>query len=119
YPAAYENQSAFDFIKVVPTTWDETRVLNGLPGEYITIARRNGDQWFVGAMSNWNPSELELPLTFLGSGRLTAQIYSDAPDSDRYPKQVRIETRRVNSATRLKIQLASGGGCAIQIQPTR
>ena len=69
----------------MPTSWDETKVLNGLPGEYITIARRHGDEWFLGSMTSWVPRELELPLEFLGAGRYRAEVYADADDADRLP----------------------------------
>jgi alpha-glucosidase len=119
YPAAYEGQPAFQFIKDAPATWDETRVLNGDPGEYITMARRRGDQWFLGSMTNWTPRSLEVPLTFLGSGRYTAEIYADAPDADRVPTNVAVQKQPVDRTTRLKLQLASGGGCAVRFVPAK
>jgi len=119
YPAAYENQPAFAFIKSVPTSWDETRVLNGLPGEYITVARRCRNEWFLGSMSNWTARQLDISLAFLGPGKYKAEIYSDAPDADRFPKKIRVETKTVKSTARLKLQLASGGGCAIRFFPAK
>ncbi len=84
-PAAYKDQPSFEFIKAAPATWDETRAINGLPGEYVTLARRKGNEWFVGSMTNWNARELDLPLAFLGAGKYRAEIYADAPDADRFP----------------------------------
>ena len=72
-PKAYEDQPAFEFIRHCPTTWDETRVLNGRPAEYITVVRRSGNMWFLGAMTNWDAREIEVPLRFLGSGRYTGR----------------------------------------------
>jgi alpha-glucosidase len=114
HPSAYENQPSFDFIKNVPATWDETKVLNGVPGEYVTIARRHGNEWFLGSMTNWNPRGLDLPLTFLGAGRYRAEIYADAADADRFPKHVSIAKKTVDRRTRLKAQLAPGGGYAVR-----
>lgn len=119
YPAAYENQPAFEFIKEVPATWDETKVLNGIPGEFITIARRSGGDWFLGSMSNWKPRDLDVSLDFLQPGRYLAEIYSDAKDAGRAPKHVSIEKKRVNSSTHLKLRLAPGGGCAIRLRLLR
>ena len=119
HPSAYEGQPAFEFIKSVPATWDETRVLNGEPGEYITIARRRGNEWFLGSMTNWTPRQLDLALTFLGAGRYTAQIYADAADADRFPKNVVIEKQQVDSSTHLKVQLAPAGGYAVRFWPAR
>lgn len=119
YPGAYENQPAFNFIKAVPATWDETKALEGEPGEFVTIARRHGGDWFLGSMSNWEARELEVPLGFLGAGRYTAEIYADANDADHAPKHVEISKKRVTASTRLKLQLAPGGGCAIWFHPNR
>lgn len=116
-PSAYEDQPAFDFIKHSPATWDETRVLNGLPGEYITVARRSGDQWFLGSMTNWQARQIDLPLTFLGSGRYTAEIYADAEDADRYPKNVRVFKQVVDRTMHLTAKLAEGGGYAVRFVP--
>lgn len=118
-PAAYLDQPSFEFIKSVPATWDETRVLNGVPGEYITIARRRGNEWFLGSMTNWTPRQLDIPLTFLGDGRYRAEIYADAPDADRLPKNVSIQKRPVSRATNLKAQLAPGGGYAVRLIPLK
>jgi alpha-glucosidase len=119
HPKAYTDQPAFEFIRKVPASWDETKVLNGLPGEYITIARRHGDEWFLGSMTNWVPRELELPLDFLGAGRYRAEVYADAEDSDRLPKNVSIVKQTVDRSARLKARLASGGGYAVRLVPIR
>ncbi|MDQ2776986.1 MAG: glycoside hydrolase family 97 catalytic domain-containing protein, partial [Acidobacteriota bacterium] len=116
-PSAYEDQPAFDFIKHCPTTWDETHVLGGEPGEFITTARRNGKEWFLGSMTNWNAREIEIPLTFLGQGDFTAKIYADADDAAESPKSVSIQTRKVNSGMTLKVKLAPGGGYAVMFTP--
>jgi alpha-glucosidase len=117
HPGAYKNQPAFEFIKEVPATWDETRLLSGLPGRHVTIARRHGSEWFVGSMTNWEPRSFDVPLSFLGNGRYQAEIYADAADADRFPKNVSIVRQQVDRSTRLKIQLAPGGGCAVRLVP--
>jgi len=119
WPGNYAGQPAFQFIKDVPTTWDETKVLNGVPGEYITIARRRGNEWFLGSMTDWTPRELEIPLNFLGSGKYSAEIYADGKDAAQFPKHVSIEKRTVQSGTKLEVQLAPGGGCAVRFVPKR
>ena len=118
-PTAYQDQPAFDFIKYIPPTWDETRVVNAEPGEYVTIARRRGNDWFLGSMTNWMPRELDIPLTFLGSGHYTAVIYADSTDADRFPKNVSIQTHPVDRGTHLKAQLAPGGGYAVRLIPVK
>ena len=118
-PVAYKDQPAFAFIKDVPASWDETRVLTGKPGKYIAIARRHGDNWYIGAMTNWTPRDLELPLDFLSTGKYQAKLYQDGDDADRFPKHVKIEARDVERGGSLKIHLAPGGGCAVSIEPAK
>src|SRR5436853_5385334 len=68
YPAAYEGEQGFDFIKEVPTTWDETEVIDAKVGEYISIARRKGNDWYIGTITNHEAREVKIPLNFLGGG---------------------------------------------------
>jgi alpha-glucosidase len=117
HPAAYKDQPSFEFIRNVPATWDETKVLDGVPGEYITIARRRGKEWFIGSMTNWSPRQLDLPLAFLGDGQYRAEIYADAEDADRYPKNVSIVKKTVDRAAHLNARLAPGGGYAVRLIP--
>tara|TARA_R110002050_G_scaffold95107_3_gene198005 strand:+ start:16011 stop:18020 length:2010 start_codon:yes stop_codon:yes gene_type:complete len=117
HPNAYKNEPSFQFIKDVPATWDETKVLNGIPGEYITIARRKGDNWFLGSMTNWNPRELHCSLDFLSDGTYLAEIYMDTPGSGLYPRSNSIKRVMVNNKQQLELYLASGGGCAVKFRP--
>jgi alpha-glucosidase len=117
-PDSYKGQKDFDFIKAVPASWDETRFVAGRVGEYATIARRSGNEWYLGGITNWTARDIELPLTFLSKGDYIAEIYSDAPDADRNPKHTTIEQKRVNAAANLKMLLATGGGIAIRFRPS-
>jgi alpha-glucosidase len=116
-PKSYSDQPAFEFIQHAPATWDDTRVLGGEPGEYIVMARRSGKEWFVGSLTNRSGRDVDVPLDFLGPGKYQAQIYADAPDADRYPKNVAITRRPVDQTMHLKAKLASGGGYAVRIVP--
>jgi len=116
-PQAYAGQPAFQFIKDVPAAWDATRALNGRPGEFVTIARSHGNEWYLGSMTNWTPRTLQVPLRFLGSGAYTAEIYEDAKDAGIHPKHVTIRRQTVNSGQTLTLNLAAGGGCAIRFIP--
>jgi alpha-glucosidase len=118
-PDAYEGQKELDFLKAVPASWDETRVLNGLPPKYVTIARRRGSEWFVGSITDWDPRELDVPLSFLGRGDYDAELYADGPNAAAQPKDSVLEKRRVNAQTVLKLKLAPGGGSAIRLVPVR
>ena len=115
YPGAYRGQPESEFIRDVPTSWDETRVLSGTIGEHIVIARRRGDEWFVGAMTNEEPREMAIPLDFLGEGAYTAEIYADGAE----PKDVTVSTQTVSADGSLRARLASGGGYAVRLAPSR
>ena len=117
YPGAYAGQKELEFLKAVPTTWDETRVINGQPAQYITIARRRGVEWYIGSITDWEPRALDLPLSFLGAGSYDAEIYADGPHAATQPKDSVVERRRVDAQTVLKLKLAPGGGCAIRLIP--
>ena len=114
-PDTYEGQKELEFLKAVPASWDETRVLNGTPSKYITIARRHGNEWFVGSITDWDAREVEVPLSFLGSGAYDAEIYSDGPKAATEPKDSVVAKQRVDAKTVLKLKLAPGGGSAIRL----
>lgn len=119
YPAAYEGQPEFQFIKQVPASWDQIKVLNGIPGEFVTIARRKENNWYIGSITDWQPRTLQLPLFFLDNGKYMAEIYADAPDADRHPKHTVISKQQVDKKTVLKANLVSGGGYSVRIIPVK
>ena len=117
YPAAYEDQPGFDFVVQVPTWWDETLVLKGEIGELLVTARRKGATWYLGGVSAKRPRELELPLSFLGAGRHTANIWKDATDVDIDPNHLATETLAVSLGDTLKVRLALDGGFVARLVP--
>jgi alpha-glucosidase len=117
YPEAYKGQKDFDFLKQVPTTWDEVRVIDGVPMKYITLARRSGTDWYVGSLTNWDERDSKVPLDFLGEGKYVAEIYADASDAASHSTHTLITTRPVDKSTVLDIHMVSGGGNAIWIHP--
>ncbi len=98
YPEAYtateKDARDFQFIRDVPTTWDETRGLAGEVGEYVAVARRAGDAWYLGAIAGMHGHTVEIPLEFLGSGNWTAEIYRDAGDSFEHPTATVVESKK-------------------------
>jgi alpha-glucosidase len=118
-PDAYTDQKETEFLKAVPSTWDETRVIGGGPASYVTIARRRGNEWFLGSITGWDAREVDTPLTFLGKGNWVAEIYSDGPNAAKEPKESVVEKRNVTANTVLKLKLAPAGGCAIRFTPAR
>jgi len=100
-----------ELLASIPTTWDETRVLDGAVGDFVITARwaQDGDVW-VGAMTDWSPREIELPLDFLGEGIHDAEIYEDGPNADRYGADWYCDRREVMARGHLTIRMAPGGG---------
>ena len=121
-PENYERQPAFQFIRDVAVDWDTTRVLEGRIGDYVAVARRerNGQTWFLGAITDESARTLDIPLSFLTPGRrYVAEVYADGPGAHwlTNPLPVSITRRPVTSLTRLRMVLAPGGGQAIRIRP--
>jgi alpha-glucosidase len=115
-PSNYRKEpESLAFLSAVPTVWDETRVLGASVGEYVAVARRSGRDWYVGAMTNWAPRDLELDLSFLGPGAFKAEIHRDGPNADRAGVDYVRETRTVSAGDRLRVHLAPGGGFAARI----
>jgi len=100
----------------MPTTWNETRVLAAKVGDYVAIARRHGNDWYIGAMTDWTPRDLELDLSFLPTGSFQITAYQDGTNSDRLGADYKKTSSAVSKTTKLKIHLASGGGWAAQIR---
>jgi alpha-glucosidase len=117
YPEAYQGQKELAFLSAVPASWDETRVLNAKVGDYITIARRHGREWYVGSIAGSHGAQVEISLEFLPSGNFIAEVYSDAPDAASNPTHTVLEQRNVNRSMSLKTTMVTGGGQAIRIRP--
>ena len=122
-PENYERYAdAFQFIKDVELDWDETVILEAEPGDYVTIARKTKgkESWFLGAITDENPRNTELTLNFLSPGKkYRATLYQDAKEAhwENNPKAYSIKTIEVTSKTKLKLNLAAGGGTAISFFP--
>ncbi len=118
-PYDYRGQAGLDFLKMVPSSWDETRVLNGKVGEYITLARRKGENWYVGGMTNSEPREMTIPLSFLASGNYSARLFMDAAESADFPSRVKDETRNISRDEPLRVKLAPEGGFVMVLAPNK
>jgi alpha-glucosidase len=112
-PAAYANADGAEFIQTVPTSWDETRILAGDIGQYIVSARRKGDTWYVGAMTNEAGRTLKVPLSFLGKGAFNAHVLQDGAD----PTRLNAVDSKVSAAASLTLKLAPSGGAVAVIKP--
>ncbi|MCK5424063.1 MAG: glycoside hydrolase family 97 protein [Emcibacter sp.] len=114
----------FQFIKDVPTDWEDTLVLNGEIGDFVTIVRkdRHSDDWFLGSLTNEKARKLDVSLDFLDVNKTyIAQIYRDGPDADweKNPYDMVIEEKQVTAKTTLVINLATSGGQAIRFTPLK
>jgi len=121
-PENYEGNPAFGFIQSVPVDWHETRVLTAAIGDYVTIARRerDGDEWFLGSITDEHPRTFDVSLNFLEPDiDYVASIYADAPGASHQdnPTAIRITRERVSAESVLRIELAAGGGQAIRFRP--
>lgn len=112
-PSAYENAAGFDFIKAVPTAWDEARFIDGTPESHIVLARRKGARWYLGAMTNGEGRTVSFPLSFLGRGTLKATIWQDGAG----PNDVERTVRTVRGRDKLTIKMSAGGGATAVFEP--
>jgi alpha-glucosidase len=116
-PVHYRGQPGLDFLKIVPTVWDDTRVLDGAVGEHVVIVRRNGNRWFLGALTNSKGRDIPVKLDFLGAGSWVLKLWKDAPDSGTEGTHLVTEQKTVTSADLLTLQLARAGGAVACFEP--
>jgi alpha-glucosidase len=110
HPDNILNQPGADLLKIVPTTWDDIKFVGGYPGDYVAIAKRSGDKWFLGVMNNSIGKTVEIKTDFLPSGNYEAETWSDTKNSDKEPKELKKSTLAIKSGGTLKIALAKNGG---------
>lgn len=103
------------FIASIPTVWDETVALDGKVAEYIAIARRSGDVWYVGALTDWNARELVLDLSFLPQGNYKVEIYQDGVNADKFASDYTHYETVLPADGHLTVPMASGGGWVAKI----
>jgi alpha-glucosidase len=115
-PSNYMREpESMEFLAAVPTEWDESKALDGKIAEYVAVARRNGPDWYVGAMNNWTSREIEIDFSFLPEGNFQMDAYQDGENADRYGSDYKLTRTQVNRTTKLKIKMAPGGGWAARI----
>ncbi len=114
-PSAYQGQQGLDFLVQVPTSWDETKVLNGSVGKHITVARRRGTQWYIGSMTDSSARKLSIPLNFIGAGKFIAEVYADDLEAPHQPSKLIQRQFKVASADTIHAPLAAAGGHVIRL----
>ena len=118
-PEAYEGQPGFEFLKAVPTTWDQTVVPNASVNEYVTIARKKGEDWFVGTINNSQARSIDVDLKFLDKDKkYKITIYKDAEDTNIDPNKLVKEVEEITYRDKITLPLASDGGSVFHIQPS-
>ena len=116
-PTAYEREPlALEFLKSVPTTWDETTGLDGRIGEWALLARRKGGEWWVAAMTDWSPRAIDVPTAFLGGGAWEATAWVDGKNAGRVGGDYRRTTASVSPGEPLRLELAAGGGAVVRLR---
>lgn len=116
-PDAYRGQPGFDFIMSIPTRWDDTVVPDARVSEYVAVARKNGEKWYLGCINNSKERTVSIPLSFLGDGKWKLRLYRDVPLCEEDPNLLEVEEFNVGAQDELPVHLASGGGCAMILTP--
>jgi alpha-glucosidase len=116
HPDHILGQPGADFLKIVPTVWDDTKFISGYPGNYVAMARRNGDAWFMGVMNNSIGKRVDIKLDFLPEGVYEMDVWADSKKSDMEPKELLRKKQTVKSGEIIKVVLAKNGGFAATIR---
>ena len=115
-PVLYEREKeCTSFITAIPTVWDESIALDGKIGEYVSLARRKGDVWYVGALTNWDGRQLTIDLSFLDEGNWVIEMYMDGVNADMVASDYKKQIIPVPQERKLTVTMAAGGGCAMRI----
>ena len=116
-PTNYERQpEMMEFLTAVPTVWDETKVIDARIGDYVVIARRSGNEWFLGAITDWEARELDVELSFLGDGNFVLKEWKDGVNADQHAEDFKVAERDVTKTTTVKVKMAPGGGWAARVR---
>jgi alpha-glucosidase len=117
-PSNYEREpESMSFLAPVPAIWDETLVLDARIGKTIALARRSGKEWYIGAITDWSPREMEIHFDFLEKGKFRASIFMDGVNADRHAEDYSMIEEMVHAGKMIKIRLAPGGGWAARLTP--
>jgi len=116
----YKEPECMEFLSVVPTVWDQTIVLEAKVSDYILIARKNGEDWYVGGMTDWDARDIDLNLSFLSKGeKYEMTIYQDGINANRIATDFKQTKLTVDNSYNQKIHLAKGGGLAVVLKPVQ
>jgi alpha-glucosidase len=119
-PSHYrKEQECMKFLSAVPTVWDDTVPLAAKVSDYVAVARRTGEDWFIGAMTDWDRRSLEISLSFLPAGKYQLEIWSDGVNADRDGQDFARSTQTASADDKLTLNLAPGGGWVGWLKPVK
>jgi alpha-glucosidase len=117
HPDNILNKAGSDFLKIVPTVWDDIKFVGGYPGEYVAIAKRSGNNWFIGVMNNSIGKSIDINLDFLPAGNYTMETWADSKKSDKEPMELQKSKKSVKSGDTFKVKIAKNGGFVAFLKP--
>ena len=118
-PTAYEKYpDILKFLSEVPTVWDESIALDGKIGSYIVLARKKGENWYIGVLTDWSERTLTIDLSFLSDISYQGTLFLDGVNAHRQAEDYQVKYLSVSSKSSLTVPLKPGGGAAIQLTPT-
>jgi alpha-glucosidase len=116
HPDNILNKAGADFLKIVPTAWDDIKFIGGTPDSYVALAKRSGDTWFIGVMNNSVGKKISLALDFLPEGTYEMNVWADGKNANKDPKELQLKKQTVKKGDSLKIELANNGGFVATIK---
>jgi len=119
YPGNIYNGNGAEFLKVVPSSYDEVHPIASQLADYVVLARKKGDDWFIGGITDWDARELSFPLNFLGEGEYEMTMYQDGLNTAIDAKDTEVIQKNVTAQGNLKVKMASGGGVAVQLRKVK
>jgi alpha-glucosidase len=110
HPKFILGQPGADFLKIVPSVWDDIRFLDGDPDTHVALAKQSGDKWFIGVLNNSIEREITLNTSFLPTGKYTIRIWEDVKDANKKPSNIKTITKTIEAGKPLKVKMAKAGG---------
>lgn len=112
-----KEEESLKFISDIPTVWDDTKGLEGKVGEYIVMARRTGNEWYIGGMTNWDEREVKIDLSFLNTGEYKVELFKDGINADKKGTDYKKDEIRMRNSEKITVKMMPGGGFAAKITP--
>jgi alpha-glucosidase len=115
----YREKECTEFISRIPVEWDDMKVLEAKIGEHTVLARKNGDDWYLGAITNWDPKEFDITFDFLEDGEYQMEFIEDGINADTRAIDYLKKSRTITKGDSVDIKLAPGGGWVARLMKTK